>query len=176
MHKTDIVIIGAGPVGIFAVFELGLLKLSCHLIDNLDKVGGQCSELYPEKPIFDIPSRTSITGQELTDHLMAQARPFEPIFHLGQQAEKIEKIEDNNWKITTSLGKVVITRCIVIAGGAGSFVPRKPPIDNIWPVNVTSPVIATSLLTGIPVIADTIDVTIPIPAEGPSFGVAPSGT
>ena len=101
------------------------------LIDNLDKVGGQCSELYPEKPIFDIPSRTSITGQELTDNLMAQAKPFEPIFHLGQQAEKIEKIENDNWKITTSLNNIVIARCIVIAGGAGSFVPRRPTIDNI---------------------------------------------
>ena len=131
MDKTDAVIIGAGPVGLFAVFELGLLNLKCHLIDNLDNVGGQCSELYPEKPIFDIPSRTSITGQELTDNLMAQARPFKPIFHFGQQAEKIKKIEDNKWKITTSLGNVVIARCIVIAGGAGSFVPRRPTIDNI---------------------------------------------
>ena len=82
MNKTDVVIIGAGPVGLFAVFELGLLNLNCHLIDNLDKIGGQCSELYPEKPIFDIPSRVSITGQELTDDLMEQAKPFKPIFHL----------------------------------------------------------------------------------------------
>ena len=79
MNKTDAVIIGAGPVGLFAIFELGLLKLKCHLIDNLDKVGGQCSELYPEKPIFDIPSRIRVTGQELTDNLMEQAKPFEPI-------------------------------------------------------------------------------------------------
>ena len=131
MNKTDAVIIGSGPVGLFAIFELGLLKLKCHLIDNLDKVGGQCSELYPEKPIFDIPSHVSISGKELTDQLMAQARPFEPIFHLGQQAEKIEKIEDNNWKITTSSGIIIIARCIIIAGGAGSFVPRRPAIDNI---------------------------------------------
>ena len=108
-----------------------MLKLKCHLIDNLDKVGGQCSELYPEKPIFDIPSHVSISGKELTDKLMAQARPFEPIFHLGQQANKIEKIEDNNWKITTSSGTIIIARCIIIAGGAGSFVPRRPTIDNI---------------------------------------------
>ena len=130
MHKTDIVIIGAGPVGIFAVFELGLLKLSCHLIDNLDKVGGQCSELYPEKPIFDIPSHSLITAQTLIDNLMTQTEPFKPVFHLGQQAEKIEKIEDSNWKLTTSLGNIIIARCIVIAGGAGSFVPRRPRIDN----------------------------------------------
>ena len=124
MHKTDVVIIGAGPVGLFAVFELGLLKLKCHLIDNLDKIGGQCSELYPEKPIFDIPSQ-NITGQELIDNLMAQAKPFEPVFHLGQQAEKIEKIENNNWKITTSLGNIIIARCIVIAGGCWEFCTKK---------------------------------------------------
>ena len=91
MHRTDVVIIGTGPVGLFSVFELGLLKLKCHLIDNLDKIGGQCSELYPEKPIFDIPSRTRITAQELTDSLYKQAKPFQPVFHLNQQAEKIEK-------------------------------------------------------------------------------------
>ena len=90
-HKTDVVIIGAGPVGLFAIFELGLLNLKCHVIDNLDKVGGQCSELYPEKPIFDIPSRVRITAQELTDSLIDQAKPFDPIFHLNQQAEIIEK-------------------------------------------------------------------------------------
>ena len=90
-NKTDVVIIGAGPVGLFAVFELGLLNLKCHLIDNLDKVGGQCAELYPEKPIYDIPAYPRITGQELTDKLMDQIKPFDPIFHLNQQAESIEK-------------------------------------------------------------------------------------
>ena len=131
MHKTDVVIIGAGPVGLFAVFELGLLKLNCHLIDNLDKAGGQCSELYPEKPIFDIPSHPIITGQRLIDNLIEQAKPFEPVFHFAQQAEKIEKIENNKWKITTSLNNIIISRCIVIAGGSGSFVPRKPKIENL---------------------------------------------
>ena len=131
MNKCDVVIIGAGPVGLFAVFELGLHNLKCHLIDNLDKIGGQCSELYPEKPIFDIPSRVRITGKELTDNLMTQAKPFDPVFHLKQQAEKIKKIQDNNWEITTSLGNIIVARCVVIAGGAGSFVPRKPRIDNI---------------------------------------------
>ena len=111
--------------------NLGLLNLNCHLIDNLDKIGGQCYELYPEKPIYDIPSRTRISGKELIDNLKAQAMPFDPKFHLNQQAIKIEKIEDNNWKIITSLGNSIICRCIVIAGGAGSFVPRKPPIENI---------------------------------------------
>ena len=110
MIKTDVVIIGAGPVGLFAVFELGLLNLKCHLIDNLDKIGGQCSELYPEKPIYDIPSVPRITGQELTDNLMKQVKPFEPSFHLNQQAEKIEKIKDNKWKITTSLNNILIAQ------------------------------------------------------------------
>lgn len=129
-HKTDIIIIGAGPVGLFAVFELGLLNLKCHLVDNLDKIGGQCSELYPEKPIYDIPAYPTITGQELTDKLMIQIKPFEPIFHLNQQAEKIEKIDDG-WKMTTSENNIITAKCIVIAAGAGSFVPRRPPLENI---------------------------------------------
>ena len=129
-HKTDIIIIGAGPVGLFAVFELGLLNLKCHLVDNLDKIGGQCSELYPEKPIYDIPAYPTITGQELTDKLMLQIKPFDPIFHLNQQAEKIEKIEDG-WKMTTSENNIITAKCIVIAAGAGSFVPRRPPLENI---------------------------------------------
>lgn len=131
IHKTDIIIIGAGPVGLFAVFELGLLNLKCHLIDNLDKVGGQCSELYPEKPIYDIPSRPRVSGQELTDELMKQAKPFNPVFHLNQQAEKIEKKDDGLWYLTTSNKITISGKCIVIAAGAGSFVPRKPPIENI---------------------------------------------
>ena len=130
-HKTDVIIIGAGPVGLFAVFELGLLNLQCHLIDNLDKIGGQCSELYPEKPIYDIPSRVRISAQELTDELMRQSKPFKPVFHLNQQAEKITKSTDHLWKITTSTGNSISAKCIVIAAGAGSFVPRKPPIKNI---------------------------------------------
>ena len=88
-HKTDIVIIGAGPVALFAVFELGLLDMKCHLIDNLDKIGGQCSELYPDKPIYDIPSQVVISAQELVDNLMLQCKPFNPVFHLNQKAEKL---------------------------------------------------------------------------------------
>ena len=129
-HKTDVIIIGAGPVGLFAVFELGLLNLKCHLVDNLDKVGGQCSELYPEKPIYDIPAFPKITGQELTDNLMLQIKPFEPILHLSQQAESIKKIDDL-WELTTSENIVILAKCIVIAAGAGSFVPRRPPLENI---------------------------------------------
>ena len=128
---TDVVIVGAGPVGLFAIFELGLLNIKCHVIDNLDKPGGQCAELYPEKPIFDIPSRTNITGQELTDDLMRQAKPFHPVFHLNQQVEKVEKINNSEWVISTNQGKVIQAKCIVIAAGAGSFVPRKPPLEGI---------------------------------------------
>ena len=131
IEKTDVVIIGAGPVGLFAIFELGLLNIRCHVIDNLSKVGGQCSELYPEKPIYDIPTRNTITGQELTDELMKQSKPFEPKFHLNQQVECIEKIDKENWIINTSSGTTLNTKCIVIAAGAGSFVPRKPPIEGI---------------------------------------------
>jgi len=129
-HKTDVIIIGAGPVGLFAVFELGLLNLKCHLIDNLDKIGGQCSELYPEKPIYDIPAYPKIYGQELTDNLMLQVKPFEPVFHLNQQAESILKVNDG-WQVDTTEGTIIVAKCIVIAAGAGSFVPRRPPLENI---------------------------------------------
>src|ERR1700741_2926752 len=103
-HSTDVIIIGAGPVGLFAVFELGLLGLSAHVIDILDRPGGQCAELYPEKAILDIPSRLKITGQELSQDLMAQAAPFNPTFHFQQMAEKLEKLENGNWHLTTAFG------------------------------------------------------------------------
>ena len=128
--KTDMVIIGAGPVGIFAVFEAGLLGLKCHLIDNLDKVGGQCAELYPEKPIFDIPAVPSCTGQELIDRLMEQAAPFEPVYHLNQQAETLTRLDDGSWRLVTSAGTTFETPNIVIAAGAGSFVPRRIPLPG----------------------------------------------
>ena len=129
-HKTDVVIIGAGPVGLFAIFELGLLNLNTHVIDNLDKIGGQCAELYPEKPIYDIPSRSRVNGQELADELMLQAKPFNPVFHLNQQADSIIKLDDY-WRVKTSSNETILAKCIVIAAGAGSFVPRKPPLENI---------------------------------------------
>jgi Thioredoxin reductase len=118
-----VVIIGSGPVGFFAVFELGLLHFPAPLIDFLDSVGGLVPELYPEKPIYDIPAFPKITGQELTDKLISQIKPFVPIFHLNQQADSIKKIDDG-WKIVTSEGTIINARCIVIAAGAGSFVPR----------------------------------------------------
>jgi thioredoxin reductase (NADPH) len=136
-HKTDVVIIGAGPVGLFAVFELGLLDMKAHLVDILDKPGGQCAELYPEKPIYDIPALPIVTGQGLTDALMEQIKPFHPTFHLGQMAEKLEKTEDG-WRLTTDMGTVIDAKVVVIAAGGGSFVPKKPAIPGLEPYEGTS--------------------------------------
>ncbi len=136
--KTDVVIIGAGPVGIFAVFELGLLGLQAHLVDILDKPGGQCAELYPEKPIYDIPGLPSVSGQALTDQLMEQAKPFNPVYHLGEMATGVEKLENGHWRLTTDMGKVFEAPAIVIAAGGGSFQPKKPPIKNIEQFENTS--------------------------------------
>lgn len=130
-ESTDIIIIGAGPVGIFAVFEAGLLGLKCQLIDNLDRPGGQCTELYPEKPIFDIPSRPQVTGQDLVDDLMTQASPFTPKFHLSQQAESLHRLENGHWQVTTTRGKVIEAPVVAVAAGAGSFVPKKPPFARL---------------------------------------------
>jgi len=127
---TDMIIIGAGPVGLFAVFEAGLLGMKCHLVDNLDRSGGQCSELYPEKPIYDIPSRPTITGQQLIDDLMTQISPFEPVFHLSQQAKSLDRQPNGNWRLTTSRNVVLEAPIVVIAAGAGSFVPKKPPYEK----------------------------------------------
>ncbi|MBP7253827.1 MAG: NAD(P)/FAD-dependent oxidoreductase [Alphaproteobacteria bacterium] len=129
--QTDVVIVGSGPVGLFAVFELGLNDLKCHLVDILDRPGGQCAELYPEKPIYDIPAVPVCTGQELTDRLMEQIKPFGPVFHFGQMAESLEKLPDERWRLTTDRGTVIEAKIIVIAAGGGSFVPKKPPIKNI---------------------------------------------
>jgi len=129
--STDVIIIGAGPVGLFAVFELGLLGLKAHLVDILDKPGGQCAELYPEKPIYDIPALPIVTGGELVDRLMQQAAPFEPKFHLGQMAEKLERLDNGHWLLTTDLGMELEAPVIVVAAGGGSFVPKKPPIAGI---------------------------------------------
>ena len=129
--KTDMIIVGAGPVGLFAVFEAGLLGLKCHLIDNLDRPGGQCTELYPEKPIYDIPARPKVTGQELIDDLMKQISPFDPVFHLNQQAKALKKLADNRWRMTTSEGEVLEAPIVVVAAGAGSFVPKKPKYPDL---------------------------------------------
>ena len=129
--KTDVLIIGAGPIGLFAVFELGLLDMKAHLVDILDKIGGQCAELYPEKPIYDIPAVPYITGQGLTEALMAQIKPFGPTFHLQEMVETIERIGDPLFRVTTDTGKIFETKVIVIGAGGGSFQPKRPPIPGI---------------------------------------------
>jgi thioredoxin reductase (NADPH) len=131
--KTDVLIIGAGPVGLFAVFELGLLDIKAHLVDILDKVGGQCAELYPEKPIYDIPGIPLITGHGLTDALMEQIKPFHPIFHLGEMVTTVEKLGDAQFRVATDNAKVFEVKSVVIAAGGGSFQPKRPPINGIEP-------------------------------------------
>lgn len=131
MIKTDILIIGAGPTGLFAVFEAGLLKLKCHLIDALAEPGGQCAEIYPKKPIYDIPGFPEVLAGDLVDNLMEQIKPFSPGFTLGERAETIEKTEDGSFIVTTSKGTQHMAPVVVIAGGLGSFEPRKPPIADI---------------------------------------------
>ena len=131
MIKTDILIIGAGPCGLFTVFEAGLLKLKCHLVDTLPQPGGQCSEIYPKKPIYDIPAYPEILAGDLTDKLLEQIKQFEPGFTLGERAETIEKQEDETFIVTTNKGTKHQAKVVAIAGGLGSFEPRKPPISNI---------------------------------------------
>ncbi|MEJ6584154.1 MAG: NAD(P)/FAD-dependent oxidoreductase [Crocinitomicaceae bacterium] len=131
MIKTDIIIIGAGPVGLFTVFEAGLLKLRCHLIDSLPQAGGQCSEIYPKKPIYDIPGFPSILAGDLVDNLMEQAAPFKPGFTLGEAAISIEKNSEDQFVITTGKGTQHEAPIVMIAGGLGVFEPRKPPIEGL---------------------------------------------
>jgi len=128
---TDVVVIGAGPVGLFAVFELGLLDLKCHLVDILDRAGGQCAELYPEKPIYDIPGFPVVTGQGLVDNLMQQIAPFTPEFHFNQIVTTLEKLPDGGFRLTTDGGDVLRCKIVVIAAGGGSFQAKRPPVENI---------------------------------------------
>jgi thioredoxin reductase len=136
IHTTDACIIGAGPVGIFAIFQLGLLDMKCHVIDILDKVGGQCAELYPEKPIYDIPAWPVIRGQELIDRLMRQISPFNARFHLGQMAILLEKREPceglpvGGWRVITDAGEQIDCKVLVIAAGGGSFMPKLSAIEG----------------------------------------------
>ena len=131
MIKTDILIIGAGPTGLFAVFEAGLLKLKCHIIDALPQPGGQLAELYPKKPIFDIPGFPEVLAGDLVNNLMEQIKQFQPGFTLGERAETIEKLEDGTFIVTTHKGKKHHASAVAIAGGLGSFEPRKPLIEDI---------------------------------------------
>ena len=129
MIKTDVLVIGAGPIGLFAVHQLGVIGLKAEVVDNLDKVGGQCIELYPDKPIYDIPALTVCTGKSLTENLLEQIKPFKTNIHLNERVEEVIKDKDN-WKVTTNKKKVFLTPNIIIAGGVGSFEPRKFPLKE----------------------------------------------
>lgn len=131
MITSDLVIVGAGPVALFAIFEAGLLKMRCHLVDYLPQVGGQLSEIYPKKPIYDIPGFPSVLAQELIDNLMKQAEPFKPTFTLGERIEFLEKKDERDFILTTNLGTKINAKAVVIAGGLGCFEPRKPEIKDL---------------------------------------------
>ncbi|CAK0750159.1 Ferredoxin--NADP reductase [uncultured Gammaproteobacteria bacterium] len=130
-HRTDVVIIGAGPVGLFAVFQCGMLRMKCHVIDTLEAAGGQCGALYPEKPIFDIPSHPRIEATDLVHRLCEQAAPFGPVYHFGQQATKLTPTGDGGWWVNTSKDVVIEARAVIIAAGAGAFGPNRPPLDGL---------------------------------------------
>jgi thioredoxin reductase (NADPH) len=131
MITTDIAVIGAGPVALFAIFEAGLLKMRCHLIDYLPQAGGQLSEIYPKKPIYDIPGYPTVLAQELVDNLLKQAEPFKPTFTFGERVEKLDKIADRDFILTTNMGTKINARAVVIAGGLGCFEPRKPEATGL---------------------------------------------
>jgi len=136
--KTDVLIIGAGPCGLFAVFELGLLDMKTHLVDILDKTGGQCAELYPEKPIYDIPGIPFVTGQGLTEALMEQIKPFNATFHLNEMVETIEKVGDPAFRVTTDAGKVFECKVVVISSRRRLVQPKRPPVPGIEAYEGTS--------------------------------------
>ena len=136
--ETDAIIVGAGPVGLFAVFELGLLDIRSALVDILDRPGGQCAELYPEKPIYDIPGYPEISGQELVEKLMEQIHPFKPSFHLNQMVETLAREPDGRFRLTTDAGVTFLGKVVVIAAGGGSFQPKRPPVPGIEAYEGTS--------------------------------------
>jgi thioredoxin reductase (NADPH) len=130
-HETDIVVIGAGPAGLFAVFEAGMLRMRCHVVDALDMAGGQCAALYPEKPIYDIPAHPAIDALELVRKLEAQAAPFQPVYHLGERVEAVTRTTENGFSVTTSKGTAIRCKAILIAAGCGAFGPNRPPLAGI---------------------------------------------
>ena len=130
-HVTDVVVVGAGPVGLFAVFECGMVRLRCHVVDALDAIGGQCTALYPEKPIYDIPGHPRIDAADLVNALDEQARPFAPVYHLGQTVDRLERQDDGSWRVTTSKGTEIVARAVLIAAGVGAFGPNRPPLQDI---------------------------------------------
>ena len=131
IYKTDIVIVGAGPAGLFSIFEAGMLKMKCHIIDTLEIIGGQCTALYPEKPIYDIPAHPKVLASELIELLEAQAEPFHPVYHLNQQVQKINEKNDGSFVVETSKNIKIECKAIIIAGGCGAFGPNRPPLENI---------------------------------------------
>ena len=128
--ETDVVVVGAGPVGLFAIFELGMLKIRCHVIDSLDALGGQCAALYPEKPIYDIPGYPRIMAGDLIERLAEQAAPFEPVYQLGQRVERLTA-RDGGWRVETSAGTTIDCTAVIIAAGCGAFGPNRPPLEGI---------------------------------------------
>ncbi len=139
IYNTDIVIIGAGPVGLFSVFQCGMLKMKCHIVDTLDFIGGQCNALYPEKPIYDIPAYPEISASDLIEKLKEQAAPYNPVYHLGQQVISVES-QDNKFKITTSNGTTIECKAVIIAAGCGAFGPNRPPLENLEQYEATKSV------------------------------------
>lgn len=131
IHETDVVIVGAGPVGLFAVFECGMVRLGCHVVDALDVIGGQCSALYPEKPIYDIPGHPSILAGDLVARLEEQAAPFKPVYHLGVRVEALERQDDGRWRAGLSNGEAILAPAVIIAAGVGAFGPNRPPLAGI---------------------------------------------
>jgi thioredoxin reductase (NADPH) len=136
--ETDVVIVGAGPCGLFAVFELGLLDINCHVVDILDRPGGQCAELYPEKPIYDVPALPIVTGQELTDKLMDQIKPFGAEFHFSERIDALAREADGRFRLTSDVGQQFLSKVVVVAAGGGSFTPKRPPLDGIEAYEGTS--------------------------------------
>jgi len=136
--ETDCVIIGAGPCGLFAVFELGLLDIKAHVVDILDRPGGQCAELYPEKPIYDVPGLPIVTGQDLTNRLMEQIKPFAPAFHFSERIDALTRLPDGRFRLVSDAGTEFISKVVVIAAGGGSFTPKRPPLDGIESYEGTS--------------------------------------
>jgi thioredoxin reductase (NADPH) len=129
--ETDAVVIGAGPCGLFAVFELGLLDIRTHVIDILDRPGGQCAELYPEKPIYDVPALPIVSGQELTDRLLQQIKPFAPEFHFNERVDSLRRTSDGRFHLTSDAGTEFLAKVVVVAAGGGSFTPKRPPLEGI---------------------------------------------
>lgn len=136
--ETDVVIIGAGPCGLFAVFELGLVDIAAHVIDILDRPGGQCAELYPDKPIYDVPGLPIVSGQELTDRLLEQIKPFGATFHYSERVDALQRLADGRFQLKTDAGQVFVAKVVVVAAGGGSFTPKRPPLDGIEPYEGTS--------------------------------------